>query len=352
MLFLKHNNKDIFNMKHPRQLFALLSLMFAGCQINRLDVDISDTAIPAIEIMRLEKDMFGVDTSNIYRESENLAKKYGMFYLYFVRDLVRSGGQKDSSLAYNHKLFVSNNDMREVYDECIKQYPDLNKLQEGLQNAFRHYSYYFPDKKLPKVVSFMSGFNYSVVKPDSVLGIALEMYLGSSHRIYDLIPSELLPNYRRRNMNPQNMLPDCIKGWMLSDYGQEPTKNDFLSRIVHAGKILYLTDAMLPDIHDTLKMGYSAAQLEWCQKNEKNMWAYFVDKKMLYSTDYAEASKFLNEGPFTAAFNKESPARVGQWIGWQIVRRYMNKNDHVTLPDLLKEQDSQKILTLSKYKPK
>ena len=62
--------------------------------------------------------------------------------------------------------------------------------------------------------------------------------------------------------------------------------------------------------------------------------------------------KYTAEGPFTAAFSKESAPRIGYWIGWQIVRQYMKNNPEVTLQDLINETDSQLLLSKSKYKPK
>ena len=62
-------------------------------------------------------------------------------------------------------------------------------------------------------------------------------------------------------------------------------------------------------------------------------------------------SKFTGEGPFTTGFVKESPARTGVWIGWNIVKKYMDKNANISLDQLMHETDAQKILSLSKYKP-
>jgi uncharacterized protein YjaZ len=42
---------------------------------------------------------------------------------------------------------------------------------------------------------------------------------------------------------------------------------------------------------------------------------------------------------------------VGQWLGWQIVRSYMENNDDVTLEQLL-AMNTKTIFENSKYKPK
>jgi uncharacterized protein YjaZ len=60
---------------------------------------------------------------------------------------------------------------------------------------------------------------------------------------------------------------------------------------------------------------------------------------------------FLADGPYTMEFSKDSPPRLGEWIGLQIIRSYMQKNPEITLQMMMQETDAQKILTLSGYKP-
>ena len=337
-----------FRVSIPLTLLLLLTI---SCSNNRLDVDVSKIEIEPVKITRLEKEMFALDTNNIKKGTEELIKKYGNFYIHFVKGFINNAGF-DSSYEYNIKGFISDKDMKETFADCEKAYPDLAYLEADLTDAFKHYKYHFPERKTPQVVSFMSGFNYSVLYMDSTSGIGLEMYLGERSRFYDMMGQEVLPMYRRRNMNQQNILPDCIRAWMSSEFKPKQEKTDLLSQIVQEGKNMYVTDALLTETDDTLKIGYTGKQLEWCKTNEYNMWAYFVEQKLLYSNDYTEIMKYTGDGPFTAAFNKESPSRVGNWIGWQIVRAYMNKNKEVSVAELMEENDAQKILQKSKYKPK
>ena len=43
--------------------------------------------------------------------------------------------------------------------------------------------------------------------------------------------------------------------------------------------------------------------------------------------------------------------RLSSWLGWQIVRKYMNAHPKLELQDLLVEKDARKILQDSGYKP-
>ena len=92
-------------------------------------------------------------------------------------------------------------------------------------------------------------------------------------------------------------------------------------------------------------------QLKWLRRNEKNMWTFIVEKKFLFSTDQGMIRKFIDETPFTKEFGRESPGQAGCWIGFRIVNSYMLKNPHVSIQELIWEQDFLKILERSRYDP-
>ena len=80
------------------------------------------------------------------------------------------------------------------------------------------------------------------------------------------------------------------------------------------------------------------------------MWAFFIQNNLLYNADYYKIRSFITEAPTTKGF-KNSPPRMAEWIGWQIVKSYMDNNKNISIKDLLNENDAQKILKASKYKP-
>lgn len=256
---------------------------------------------------------------------------------------------RDSSDNFNLQFFVKDKDMREAYKNCIEKYPDVKFLETEIAKAFTYFKYHFSDKNIPKVITYMSGFNFSVLRVDTTIGIGLDMYLGANNKFYERLQ---FPKYKMATMQKEYMVADFVRAWMETEFMVEkPNNSNLLSKIIDAGKQYYLVDALLPAVHDTIKIGFTSKQLNWCQKNEYNMWAYFIQKKLLYSSEPSEVIKFTGEGPFTSEFKNDSPARTGIWIGWQIIRAYMDNNPNVTLQQLVDEKDVQKILLKSKYKP-
>ena len=64
-------------------------------------------------------------------------------------------------------------------------------------------------------------------------------------------------------------------------------------------------------------------------------------------------NQFINDAPFSRFYleiDNESSEMIGKYIGWQIVKSYMNNND-ISLMQLLKKSPSD-IYNNSKYKPK
>jgi hypothetical protein len=289
-----------------------------------------------------------MDTSDVKKSTQQLIDKYGKFYSTFVSVILNNGGLRDSSYDFQIRSFIHDQYMRKAFDDSQKKYPDLNSTASELQEIFKRFAFHFPKRPIPRPISMISGFNYSIVVVDSTIALGLESYLGSNSEFYTALG---IPRYKSNFMNPENMLPDAVHQWMLTEFPNNMKSHDFLSEMVYMGKIYYLGDALLPDVSDSLKIQYSVPQMAYCEQNEFNVWSYFAAQKLLYTTDQAEIMKFTADGPFTSALSKEAPPRIGYWIGWQIVRQYMKNNPSITLEGLVNETDAQAILTKSKYKP-
>ena len=104
---------------------------------------------------------------------------------------------------------------------------------------------------------------------------------------------------------------------------------------------------------DDAKIGYTKEQLDWAIDNESYIWSYFVERELLFNTNPKLLMRFINPAPFSKfnlELDRESPGRLGQYIGWQIVRAYMKNND-VTLVQML-DKNAEDIFNNSKFKPR
>ena len=123
--------------------------------------------------------------------------------------------------------------------------------------------------------------------------------------------------------------------------------------MVYFGKLLYFKDIIIPFKTDAEKIGYSEDQIKWAEANESQIWSYFIEKELLYSTDNKLPSRFIADAPFSKFYlelDNESPGRLGQYIGWQIVKAYANSTGIDVMTIMQKE--TEEIFRKSKFKPK
>lgn len=314
---------------------------------NRSEADISGIDLD-LKINRLDKEIFEIDPGNIEPEIAGLIRTYGGFFELYSTRIINLGNPHDKNFANDLTGFITDYTMNKVHDKVLQVFPNMNSIENDLTNAFRRYKYFFPKKKIPALYSFIGGFNQSVVVADSILGIGVDKYLGKNCVFYDRLD---IAKYMQQNMNPENIPTDAVKAWMLTEFLYNDSIDNLVNNMIYQGKIQYLLKALFPNTSDTLTMGFTAEQLNWCMNNEKQMWDYLIEKKILFTTDYLTINKHINPAPFTSGYPKESPGRASVWIGWQVVNAYMNHNSNCTLADLMFEDNYQKILTESHYEP-
>ena len=243
---------------------------------------------------------------------------------------------------------MQNPQWRELYAEVQKKYANFDTQTTQIEELFKHIKYYYPKTKTPKIITIISEMDYQnkAIYADSLVIVSLELYLGKEHKFYEF------PEYIKQNFETNQILPDIV-----SSYGMRtippPTDNTFIGYMIYAGKELYLKDKLLPELTDDVKIGYTPEQLAFCQENESFMWRFFIEEKLLFASDQKLVPRFINPAPFSKFYleiDNQTPGKVGAWIGWQIVRSYMNNNE-TSLQNLLK-MDSKEIFEKSRYKPK
>lgn len=330
---------------------VLYITLLTGCKHDPLDIDTSNVTIKPVEFKRLDKDVFSLTQENSSEKMHEFQKKYSTFYTRYVSSIVNNGGVIDSLYSQTLLRFITNKDIKTAYADLVKIYSDndVELLGDDMTEVVKRFKVFFPKRKTPKqFVTFMSGFQYNVVYVDSTLGVGLDMYLGSNNPFYSMMQ---LPKFRTRTMNKEHVLSDAVRGWVITEFDNADPVNNLLNHMIFYGKIFYTCDGLLPQVQDSIKMGYTTEQMNYCHKNEKNLWGFFAKDNKLYDNDLKLVSEFTSDGPFTRAISKDCPPRIAMWLGKQIVKSYMEHNDNVTLEDLMNEKDVQKILLKSKYKP-
>ncbi|MGN7810730.1 MULTISPECIES: gliding motility lipoprotein GldB [Flavobacterium] len=310
---------------------VVLCLFFLSCdQKTKVEKEVEEIPVD-IKVERFDKVFFET-------KPEDLAKVKKQYPFFFPE------GNDDNVWLQKMKEPI----WREVYDEVQKKYANFEPVREEFNELFKHVKYYFPKTKTPKVITVIGEMDYNAkaIYADSLVIVALELYLGREHKFYEF------PNYLKYNFEERQIMPDVVSSFTYRNIPSYPDKN-LISQMIFEGKQLYAKDLLLPQYTDAEKIGYKPEQIKWCEENESYMWRYFLENEMLYSLDPKLTTRFIVPAPFSKFYleiDNDSPGRVGAWIGWQIVRSYM-KNNNVSLSELLKV-NAKEIFEKSKYKPK
>lgn len=333
-------------------LFFFIALLFTACRrdkkvdVNNIDVNIT--------VSRFDHDFDEMRTKPMPAQAELLKKRYGIFYRDFIERVLQAGSISDTAYFATIRRIFKSKDYLAVKHEVDSVYPNMNKQNEELTDAFRRIKYYFPKKNIPKIYAYFSGFQAQTSIGDKYFAVGLDQFLGADSKFYPAL-IELFPHYVSRRFTPQNLTPRVVEGFVTEDmYPEKDEDRTLLSKMIYNGKVMYFMDMTLPDVPDSIKIGYTTKQLTWCNNYKAQIWAFILDQNLLYENDLLKIQKYVNEAPFTPGLGEhnESAPKIGIYTGWQIVKQYMDKHPEITLAQLMADNDAQKILNESKYRPK
>lgn len=323
--------------------------MFFSCSKNTWEKDTSSIVYEP-EFARTELDYFQKGADGFTNEElQTLETNWSNFHPLYFGSILRLGNSNEAnSQAFEASQLFRNKDVQELFAAVENEFPEGGLSNEKLEisEALKQFKAHFPEVKLPKLYTLISLFAYNTIVDDSLLGISLDMYLGGDFKYY---PSTGIPQYKFKNFERQYLVSDALKAFLIAEFDKEAGLN-LLEEMIFAGKIAYLQSALLrSETH--LLFNYTKEELGWCEKNEAEIWFHFVDMELLYNTESAKIRKYIDDAPFIPGFPEGSTARVGKWIGYQIVQSYMDRHPEKNLKDLMAQKDANELLLASKYKP-
>lgn len=313
-------------------LFFVLLLFLNSCQKEvKKNIDTSNIEVEFM-INRFEQDFYDHGGENL----EELKNKYSLLF-------------PDNTPDSIWKAKVNDKDEQELYRETQKLYSSFSDIESELRSLFQNVTYYNPLFNTPDIITGLSNidYDYRVIYNQELVFISLDVYLGSTHPFYGDFPS-----YIKQNNVRERIIVDVASA-IIDSQIKPLTNRSFLAKMIHEGKKLYLLELYLPLKSEAVRIGYNNIKYNWALTNEEQVWKYFIENNLLYSTDTKLNKRFLEDAPFSKFYiseDKNSPGRIGQWIGMQIVRSFMANND-VSLSDLLIKNEEE-IFKKSKYKPR
>ena len=320
-------------LKNNLPIKLILFFICFGCEnLNQKQIKINSQKIK-IKIERFDR-VF--DTLNEYNISK-IKQKYSFLFPSNYKDSFWIKKSNDTI----YELLVS---------EVNNKFEKIDNTENKISQLLKHIKYEFNEIEVPRVISIINNVDYGnrLILNDKLLLISIDSYLGFDNKLYYGIP-----NFIKKTMDINYISSDIAEKY-AQKLISKPSNRDFLSKMIYYGKQLYFKDIVMPYENDEIKIGYLEEEIKWVKENELFIWQYMIEKQILYNTDQSLEDRFLLPSPFTKFYleiDNDSPSRIGQWIGWQIVKSFSKQFPDYGLNKILKVPEHE-IFKKSKYKPR
>ena len=339
-------------MMKKASLILLLLAGFAACKTKKNIPDVSGIPV-TVKLERFDQGFFETDSIRPEEGLAHLQQQFPGFYPDFMEGLLGVNGSPiDTNTIRATQMLLTR--YRSLYSTVQPLYKNTADLEKNIAQGFRFVKFYFPEYKLPGLITFISTLDApGIALTNKYIAIGLQQYAGKDFPGYqDEGVKQLYPAYISRRFEPAFIPANCIKAIITDMFPDNSGILPLAGQMIEKGKQWWLLDQLMPETADSLKTGYTTDQLKWCNANEGLIWSYILKNENLQSVDPATIQTYIGEGPFTQGFSQESsPGNIGQWIGWRIVQKYADKHPELKPTDIMRT-DPKKILEESTYKPK
>lgn len=338
---------------------AIILCIVYSCKTDFKEVhpDVSDITVD-FNIIRLDEMVANMDTNKLSYEIDLLMDNYpsaAMLYFGTLNPFTASSNR--DTIAVRLGVFLRDPFFQNLQDTIGLIFSDMSDIKKEYDLTYKYFHHYFPDADIANVYTMNTGFNYQRFlfaddNEKNALGVSLDLFLGDDYPYKRLDPQNpSFSKYLTRSFDKEHLVKKTVE--ILVD-DQIGTANGvrMIDHMIHNGKRLYILDHLMPETHDSIIMEYTTKQMQWASNNELSMWGFFFDQELFYETNMMSINKYLSPSPNSPGMPSEAPGRTANYIGWQIVKKFMQKNPKLTMQDLIAHTDSQKLLEESKYKPR
>jgi hypothetical protein len=325
-------------------VLSLLVLLMVSCKRKNTLFTVDERKLPEVNLIFKDyaSALFSADT---VRFAEYLKQIQPDFLPFLNANL------DDTSGIRKLKAFISDTLAKRMFARTQEVFGQDKDWKPSLESSFRRFKHFFPAVPTPLIYTFVSNVQpeQAVMAGPVELLIALDCFLGKDEPAYARLG---IPRYISGRMTPAHIGPAVWTSMYEAHIENRVLRTRVLDEMIASGRKYLFLEAMMPNIPNHVLFGVEAGKMSWLEQNEAEIWTTLISEGLLYSSEPLIFRKLFADGPFTADFSYDSPARIGEWVGWQIMRSYAQQNPEKSLQALLTDGDAQTILALSRYKPR
>ncbi len=357
---------------HPFQLWRLLPLCFSfllllsacGEDLPETQVDVERYELMLLELGQQLPDQPKDTTAACVNNFDKVVgdELFAMAQtIYPEADSTMLARQPQAQTAFKQDMCGISRDTlyQNLFDTIRKHYPAEYDFASRFEQPFARLKKNFPELALPRIRTIALGVDARVnwqmqyhhnrvrwFKDAKLLTISLEYFLGPKTKY--LHP--MMPKYVRAHCTPEQLQPVALHAIIqeLHKPLQQHETPRLIDYMLNAGIRYEALQQLDPELPPHVIMRYSPEKYEWSKANEAAIYNHLLPK--LYESNPLKYDAYINEAPFTKAFGKASPPRLAEFIGWQIVKAYV-ENESPELKALVENRNYTRVFKQSNYKP-
>lgn len=336
-------------------LALLSSLIFMQCTTDNQVVapDVSDINI-STQFFRLDSIFALSDKNQAIKEVEVFQERHPEFSELYFKQILRINATPENPMDKQLEGFLTSDQGQSVTSEVANAFPNLKFLKEDLEQSLKYYKFYFPDQETPSFYTFLSEYAYQLFLFDdggkTGVAIGLDLFLAPEKDYKSLDPrNPAFSDYLTKTYTRDYIVKKIMEA-LIDDQMGEKRGSSLLSQMILEGKKSYILKKLMPFAPETILLEQQEDGLKWMQENELEMWSFFLEEDLLYKTSARENMKYIKPRPDSPGMPEQAPGKTGVYLGMKIVKDYMDKNPSMSIGDLLKDLDPQKLLDA--YRPR
>jgi hypothetical protein len=338
-------------MKSVLIVLVVAVLFLFSCNNADKNPDVSNIRIN-LSTERFEKKLFDTSAPSLLAYLQRLETSNPSFTATYLKTILNADPQwpADTTATFVNGFVKA---FRPVYDSAEKIFNDFSPYEEEIGKGLQYVKYYFPAYKVPeKIITYIGPLDgYGDIISEQGFLIGLHHHLGRNYSLYKTeMVREVYPDYISDRFEPAYIVVNCMKNLVNDIYPEKESDKPLINQMIEKGKRLYILSRFLPNTDDYKLMGYTETQMKDCYKHEAAIWDMFIKNSYLQTTDKNISKNFIDEGPKTQELGEGAPGNIGSFAGWQIIKKYMQRNPATTLQQLI-SLDEERILQEAKYKP-
>ncbi len=314
-------------------------LALFSCKNDRLNIEVQQEE-RSLLVERLDLELAQVrNETELEQVHQKFAKNHEEFYNFYLGACLQIGLVQDTFTLKALNDFIADKYVQKLHQEIKTKFADVSEEIEAFKTGLNYLHFYFPDAPEPTTVIFYNSlFSNSVVSSENTIGVGMERYLGEASPSISELPEDPFFPYIKKRMDRRFLLRDMMMSWLGANVLPEIQDNKEVAEVmIQWGKHLYILEACFPEMEKSTVLRYFGEEYNWAIDNEKEFWKFLIAQNVLFKRDYKFSLNIFADGPFTSSLPIEdkAPPRLGQFLGWRIVKKFMDKNEQITLKQLI-----------------